>query len=392
MQFFACAVLLISLAYGGSRLHRHKTGLAWLEHLFGTGIVFCVIGFLLGPEGTGVIDRMFLRELQPLVILSLGWVGFLVGMQADLSLLYQVPRRYVLGMTLESGLTILAITVVSAGVFYAVGISGSPLVLLSLTMGACAGVSSQAIPVLAGRKSPGKESTFLRIATGLDDFPTVAIAIVLFSFVGKGGAVTGFPVGMLWLGVTLCLGLGFGLLFYLLLRPRARFDETMAICLGVTILSSGAAAYLDLAVPGIGFLAGFFVANIPIVKKQTFYNVLTLVERPIVFFMFLMAGAHLYSREPWWLIPLAAYVLVRAGAKITIGNVFGKRLPGESSKAGWGLVASGPFSIAVALDYATVQGGPHGDALLWIVTAGAVIGDLMVPVALRHLQEEQVEA
>jgi len=388
MRQLFCLFLLILLAYGGSQLHRRKAKPSWLDGLFATGFIFCLIGYLLGPAGTGLITPTMRDELLPFVIFSLGWVGFLVGMQADLGLLNQVPRRYI-GFTLgESGLTILAVSVTLALVFRTLGTSGPSLLLLSLVAGACAGGSSQALPALVTGERGNKETLLLRVATGLDDCPAMILVLVLSAYAGEGGHAFPLWTGMLWFGVTLALGLGFGLLFYLLLRPRAKFGETMAICLGVTILSSGAAAYLHLAVPGLAFIVGFFLANAPIVRKETFYNFLTAAERPVVLFMFLMAGAHLHFGSLWWLVPLIAYVGVRCAVKVSAGTLLARQLARDtdtSEKIGWGLIGPGPLSVAIALDYFCVQRAASAELLLWTVTAGALLGDLLVPFALRQL-------
>ena len=389
MRQFLCLVFLLLLAYGGSRAHRKKPHPSWMDHIFATGFIFCIIGFLLGPSGAGIVSVGMLDELLPFVIFSLGWVGFLVGMQADLSLLRQVPRRYLAFTAIESGLTVAAVALVTMAVFTGLGVSGAPLLLISLTAGLCAGVSSQAVPAIAGRRGRGKGTLFLRVVTGLDDYPTTIAVLVLFAFVNARGDLRGLGYGAVWLGITVVLGLGFGLLFFLLLRPRAKFDETLAICLGVTILSSGAAAYLGLAVTGLSFLAGFFVANAPTVKKQTFYNVLTAAERPIVFSMFLMAGAHMKQAEPWWLIPFAAFAAVRGAIKFHSGKSLTRWLSFEMedrSNAGWALTAPGPLSVAVALDYSCVQHGPYADVLLWTVVCGAVLGEVIGPFEASRLK------
>lgn len=342
----------------------------------------------MGPVGLELINEDILSELTPFVIFSLGWVGFLVGMQADLSLFRQVPGRFYGFMCLESGLTIAAVTLVLAAVFQSVGISGWTLFCLSLLGGACAGASSQALPAYTKGTSRSKKALFLQVVTGVDDYPTMTIAIILFAFIGQAGTISPVWLGSVWIGATFSLGVGFGLLFYFLLRTKAKFDETMAVCLGVTILSSGAGAYLHLAVPGVGFVAGFIVANIPIARKQTFYNFLTAAERPIVFFMFLMAGTFLPMPKRWWAIPLAVYVGVRIVTKILSGKVFARWLPKEiesPENVGWGLVAFGPLSVAIALDFMCVQHGRHAGLLLWIVTVGALAGELAVPLAVRRL-------
>jgi len=142
-------------------------------------------------------------------------------------------------------------------------------------------------------------------------------------------------------------------------------------------------------------VAGFVVANIPIARKQTFYNFLTAAERPIVFFMFLMAGVYLPIPRPWWLIPLAVYVGVRVITKILTGKIFVRWLPAEIEEAenvGWGLVVFGPLSVAIALDYLCVQQGGYAGLLLWVVTVGALAGEAIVPLAVKRLAIKQETA
>ncbi|HPO10542.1 MAG TPA: hypothetical protein PLZ55_17835, partial [bacterium] len=392
MRFFISIALLVLLVYGGTRLYRRTRGAKWLDHLFGTGFAFCLIGVLAGPSAAGLLSPTMLTELEPFVIFSLGWVGFLVGMQADLALLRQVPRCYFTFTFVESGLSIAAITLLCMLMFSQLGVSGYDLVLLSLLAGGCAGVSSQALPLLAGERMHKQESLFLRVITGLDDFPTMILVMVLFAYAGPGRILHTLWSGAFWLLVTVFLGMGFGLVFCTLLRARAKFDETLAICIGVTVLAAGAAAYLHLAVPGLGFLAGLIVANARLPKKQTFYSVLTTVEHPIVYLMLIIAGAHLRFDQSWWLIPLVAYVIVRGVAKVLSGRLTGMILGGDSgvsSRIGWGLIASGPLSVAVALDYHCVQHGPNSELLLWMVTTGAILGEMLVPWAVRRLGTEE---
>ncbi len=394
MRQLLCFILLVLLAYGGSRIRQKKGRLSWFEHLFATGFIFCFFGYLLGPAGAAVIGESMLLELQPLIVFCLGWIGFLVGMQADLSLLKQVPWRFWWFTLAQNVITVVAVTLIFVFLLPFFGLEGRERLLVALLIGACAGVSSQAIPAMAHRNKQSGGYRLLQVASGLDDIPTLFLVMVVFAYSNRAGDISGFWMGITWSAVTLSLGLGFGLLFYLLLRPRARFDETMAICLGVTLLCSGAAAYLHLAIPCMGFAAGFLIANSPATKKQTFYNVLTVAERPIVFLMFLLAGANLRFEGTSWLIPLVIYVFVRGTSKVLGGTFLGKRLPDEVPKEqsiGWGLIAPGPLSVAVALDYVLIENGPGSELLAWIVVTGALTGELAVPYALKRLNPQTAE-
>ena len=55
------------------------------------GWVAIALGALLGPHFLHVIDGEVLLNVRPLIMIGLGWIGFIVGMQGRSELLMRVP-------------------------------------------------------------------------------------------------------------------------------------------------------------------------------------------------------------------------------------------------------------------------------------------------------------
>ena len=73
------AVLLV-LVLLGARWGFGKVRLpAPLRLLVATGLVFVFVGALIGPQGANLLTAETLRQLSPVLVIGLGWIGFLYG-------------------------------------------------------------------------------------------------------------------------------------------------------------------------------------------------------------------------------------------------------------------------------------------------------------------------
>ena len=73
------------------------------RHIFFTGTEYILVGVCLGPLLLGLMDEPTLHGLQPLLDLSLGWIGLMFGAQLDHRQVARFPRPYLLA-TLTQGL------------------------------------------------------------------------------------------------------------------------------------------------------------------------------------------------------------------------------------------------------------------------------------------------
>ncbi|MCA9796363.1 MAG: hypothetical protein KC910_31365, partial [Candidatus Eremiobacteraeota bacterium] len=97
-----------------------------------TGILFLLLGAAIGPNGLRLLDPDVLEQLGPIVVLGLGWIGFLYGIHLE----YRWLRRFASGLFLtalgESAFTFLFVL----AVFWLLGQGGNLPALLLLASAA----------------------------------------------------------------------------------------------------------------------------------------------------------------------------------------------------------------------------------------------------------------
>ena len=82
--------LLLGLAAGP----RFQKRLSFSRRFFLVGGEFLLLGWALGGQGLGLLDDGTLASLESLLILGLGWIGLLVGLQFEMHLLRRVPASF----------------------------------------------------------------------------------------------------------------------------------------------------------------------------------------------------------------------------------------------------------------------------------------------------------
>ena len=95
MKILLAAVVLAVLALVGSRrvMRRARVPLG-AQLIFATGTEFVFVGLLLGESWLGVIDGAAVRGLEPFVVVALGWIGLVFGLQFERRSLRALPPNF----------------------------------------------------------------------------------------------------------------------------------------------------------------------------------------------------------------------------------------------------------------------------------------------------------
>ena len=83
LGMLAVATVGSSKMLGGSRQLAVRTAAQ-------TSILFLLLGAVIGPQGLALIDPQVFDQLGPVVVLGLGWIGFLYGTNLE----YRALRRF----------------------------------------------------------------------------------------------------------------------------------------------------------------------------------------------------------------------------------------------------------------------------------------------------------
>jgi len=323
-----------------------------------SGAEYLLLGILLGPQVSGLIDNTFLQDIAPASALALGWMGAIVGSRFLLMQLVRIPALVYRVAFAESLLTLCVVG--GLQYFLLSWLFGLPLeraLAPAVALGAFATLSGHAGIEIAARRSRGRGLlvTTLRATTGANAFVAICTFGVLLAFGHPPNAALVRPITPTeWLVITIAIGLIGGALFHLFLGEETRIDRIFISLGGIIILVSGAATYLRLS----PVLAGMFFGTTLINTSSHRHEIsaaLSRIERPLYFVLLIFAGASWRpSAQGVWLIPVLLFVVARAVSKIGGARLAARLndvLPDLGPDWGRALLGQGGLIIALAVSY-----------------------------------------
>jgi hypothetical protein len=342
-------------------------------------VLFVPIGAILGPSFTNVLNPTALGYLDAVVAVALAVLGVFAGLALDLR--GERNWRILSAASVEAIVTLLAV----GGAFLVLLPAWKlplllPQVLVALTLGLCASVSS------AG--GDDDRSPTHAIAAGIADVDDVLPIVVSGVLVVMLGSVTPMPVwsAVAWLFRTIVLGMAVGAAGWLLFERAHSRAERNVFTAGVVALIGGTSSFLGLSPLLAGLMAGLLWVWLPGHADRVVRSDLQRVQHPLIVVLLLVAGASCeFSREAVWLSgPL---VLFRLTGKL-MGGWLAMRVQGlvTASELGLHLIAPGLLGIAVALHLLQAVRTPGMTAVLTAVVAATLASEALALV-LRPTQE-----
>jgi hypothetical protein len=355
-----------------------------LRPIVSAGPMLLLAGVLVGPAGLSLLSTELLDDIAPLLVFALGWLGFLLGFQLPLKVVFLIPGR----SWLAGGGQALATTLVT-GAFLTVVAAAGWLVHLNeetaIGIALCAGVSSPvALSILRRDSDNPRSMMWLELMASIDN-----VAIILFTMVVMGlyhtvGADAAVAEQLSWVVAPVGLGLIVGLIIESFFRSQASKDELLLLGLGSITFAAGIAAYLQLSPLVVCFFAGMLVRNVPNHRIRLLEEVLYQLERPMYFLLLFILGIAAPAAPGAGLVTVAIVVaVVRAAMKILGGEVIRRSVAGADSRkgtrwsAGVGLLMQGGLAAALAVDAALRLPPEQGQVLVFVVVTCVLLSDLV---------------
>lgn len=382
-------VLSAVLVLGGSRFGFGRVNTPqWLRPLVDTGTIFLILGVLIGPQGANVFTSDILDQLNPVLVIALGWIGFLYGSHLEWRLLKRYPGPLYLAGMLES---LLVFILVAWGCLWLLNnwggdlTNGGDLLSASLILGICAAGTAPAglFQLTSGRAMAVKDINALRFMSAVDDIPPLLILAISDAWIRGSsqwmGAGTG---GWVWMAITLSLGCGLGLITHWL-YPRGEDPGHGAIVLlGVVSLGAGAANLLQLSPLFVLVLAGAVFANLSH-RKESAYGLLAEREHSLYAVFLLVAGMLLNFDFRALVLLVPACLLLRAVGKLAGcyvgGRLFLRRL-NLNPWLGAGMLFQGGMALALAVSFQRNQQAAWASSIVTAILVSVVINELLAPV------------
>ena len=356
----------------------------WLarRYLVVSGAEYLLLGFLLGPQVSGVLTADMVGGVAPFMTLAFGWIGALVGAQFFVPELLRLPAlsfRIAFG---EAVITFLVIGGLMAGTLaWWFSLPRETVMAPAVALGAIAVVSGPAGIAMVARtvRSGSRLLRQLQITAAVDAAVAVLVFGLLLSITHIGSvALPGRPTATEWTMIAVAIGVVGGTLFHLFLGVERNIDRLFVALSGALILVSGAAAYLRLSPLLPAMLVGFVLVNTSAARTEI-RQVLGTVERPLYFVLLIFAGAAWRPGSWAWLVPMLLFLAARplaklGGARLAARASGGK--PGLGPNWGIGLLGHGGLALAIAFNFQLYDDSPLADIVFSTAIASVLLTDL----------------
>jgi len=402
LKTIVAILLLAVLALAGHRksfvrVLSSRTG----SFFFLTGTEFLVVGYLLGDSFLGILDASTLDEVRPFLIVGLGWIGLLAGIQLEWKALGTFGRASYLWI-LVYGCCVLLL--VSAGLYglFRHWFPTDPHLHLTVAVLAVTALCTAQASIALWMQHASKEKRPLGLMLQFVSSANDVIAIVLFGLIvgfyqpAEGGM--GFPLLPLQkFVVCLLLGALMGLLLLMLFRTRLGEVDKILIVIGLVLFGGGMAYLLGISPLLLHLVAGMILANLSLKSEET-YRLLVRFERPLYLIFLMIAGAYLQLGSPLVLLFAVAYTLIRALSHGLAGGVFLRRVfPNAETPPtltlGWGLLSQAGIGVALAVHFhlwiARPSSLPILNVAFSVLLLAILLNELIGPLGLAYATKEK---
>jgi len=386
--------LIVLLALLGSRRTFTKIKLPLAtRHIYLTGTEFILVGLCLGGLMLGLLDFKALRGLDPLLHLAFGWIGLLFGIQLQIGRVGHFGRQYLLFALLQAVVTFFFCCLPFLLLLPVLGIQDDFVLLGALTLGAIAVPTAQSSLAMIQRElglGRNKLMEMLSYVAGIDAMVALVIFGFLFCFAHcqKLGNIIAL-VNLQYVGISIGLGLGTGLLLHFLTRIRCSQEELVLFVIGSVAFCAGAAASLGVSPLFVTFLSGMMIANLR-GQKARISRALNTLEKPLYIIVLIMGGAMLGPVADWPLVLLLAaiYIVLRVGGKVAGGLLSSgvlrspERIP---RPVGLALTSQGGMAAAMVVSFHRAFDDELSNTILMMILVAIVINELIGPFLARFL-------
>ncbi len=352
------------------------------------GIPFVILGFIASLPSVGVMPENVLWVLRPVLVLALGWIGFVVGFRFDAAAIESIQRRvattgfFVGSFTFASILIFCGLLLLVAEPAAGTGTFFRDAILLA----SAGSVIAHRGPHVPTRREGGRADPIWGIVHLQHLAGIIGLLIVAAYFRPNDSTMTWQLPGTAWLFITLGLGTAIGGIVYATLSSVKSGSDFTVVLLGSVGFAAGIAGFLRLSPIVVCFVAGFMLANLPFHTRALVRSTLVRLERPIYLVFLLVSGSLLRVNE-WqgWMIMLL----------LVAGTIFGRSVawevsrrrhvyvPGNEEKRRLTLAPLGALAVAVAVNAQLLYYGPVIPWLVVGVIGASIITEILVQFSAR---------
>lgn len=375
------AALALLARFGAGKLLGNLHMPAGIKVLTQTGTLFIAIGWAAGPHGLGLVRAAQVDAMHPVLVLCIGWIGFLYGCHFEWRRVRRVPRGYIKASLSEALVVMVVIAAVSwvAVPWLFAGIGTGQLLGMVGALTLCgAGTAPAGVFLLARNKHISRHDIrALQLLTAFDELPSVlGLAILLAWAPHPLDSVP--PIGLLALQVG--LGVVVGIAAHLVFPSGVDARDRSVVLIGVAGLAAGAADVLVVSPLFVSLIAGVVFMNVS-QRGEAAFGVMSAPAHTLFAVFLMVAGSMMqFSLHGALLLAAVAYVLVRAVGKIVGAELSHRLFIGRSHLhplLGTGMLFQGGVSLVIAIEISGSVPESVGGPMLTIVVAAVFLNELL---------------
>lgn len=342
-----------------------------------------LLGALLGPPVLDILPDQLAGTNDVYATAALTMVAFLLGASLKRQTFAEHGRQIIF---ISIFVVVASLFLVSVGLYLA----GVPLILAILL----GGISTATAPaatrdVISQSGYKGSFATNILGIVAIDDaWGLLAFSVVMtISGILVGGSGSMAVTHGIWeVGGAVILGLIIGVPMAFLTGRLKPGEPTLMEAIGVVLLCSGLALWLDVSFLLTGMVCGMVVVNLARHHDRPF-NEIERIEWPFVFLFFIMAGASLEVRFLGQVgVVGLIYIALRMTGRI-LGGWTGGILTGLSHRqgalTGLALMPQAGIAIGMAL-VASNQFPVYKDQILAITLSSTIIFEIIGPICTQY--------
>jgi Kef-type K+ transport system membrane component KefB len=372
-------------------------------------VAYMIMGFILGPSVTGIINSDLLQKMDFLTKAILAFVAFKIGIEIDLREMRKKGKGIIITAISQS---LGAMIVVTVAVYVLTGEFA-----LALCLGAIAPASAPAgtVAVIDEYNAKGSFTHSLLYIVGIDD----GLGVIIFglltplaAFFITQSANTGFNTDfvlsfiepIIEITISIIVGILSGKLFVFIGRDKKTLKYAMSLTFGFVILLSGICQLASLSFILTNMVFGLTIGND---KKHRFMKQIEEEDigiiMPLFFLLFFtIAGANLHINMLSHMGLIAGiYIIGRATGKIS-GTYIGAKIGGLSHKEqqylGFGTLSQAGVAIGLTLilkqqlqgvgpvidENSLTMGDYIGQTIFTTITATSVFFEIIGPILAKY--------
>lgn len=384
-------VLLVLIAYLGSIFFQKvKIRKPWIKSFAYTGSLYLLLGYLIGPNLFNVFNKEISQQLNVLYALVLGWIGFLIGLQANIKSIKRFQKEYFRFATINIIIAVVISFIALCQSYHLVDRFFNETEIFILAIAGA--VTSPIMIAVISRdyKLSGRVSYLLQFAAAFDNMLGIILVGLVMSYTSDISFLNIYNPGVLIIFVSIIIGTIASYLFCLLSKDMKTDQEIFLLVLGLLLFIVGIAFYLKQSLLFMSFVFGFGIANLPVNTKKIYLSIQQ-VEKPLYILLLIFVGANLeFESKEYWLY-LAVFIAVNLFAKM-ISGYFANFSMSQNSRIhktiGMANLSMGGLSLAIILDFHLTNVSGYSQLLLFILAVSLVINDI---ISFKYLEKKVVQ-